>query len=58
MRERTPEEIAAFKAAVIKHLALIEGVLDGTGEHVDHTRKQIGRCVYCSCGVRAQGRMK
>ena len=32
-------------------------VLDGTGDHADHERKQAGRCVFCSCGARVNGRM-
>lgn len=33
-------------------------VLERTGAHSEHAQKQIGRCVYCSCGKRVQGRMK
>lgn len=32
-------------------------VLTGEGAHAGHTREQVGRCVYCSCGARVQGRM-
>lgn len=31
-------------------------VLTGTGAHAEHKQQQIGRCVYCSCGKRVQGR--
>lgn len=39
-------------------LAELVGVLDGTGAHAEHERKQVGKCVYCSCGARVQGRME
>ena len=25
-----------------------------TGRHADHDQEQVGRCLYCSCGKRAQ----
>jgi hypothetical protein len=37
-------------------LANLQAVLDGTGAHAEHERRQIGRCVHCSCGTRVQGR--
>lgn len=43
-----------------RHVAWLNNaadVLRGTGEHADHEREQVGRCVHCSCGVRVQGRM-
>lgn len=49
--EPTVEQAAAA-------LADLAGVLDGTGAHAEHERKQVGRCVYCSCGARVQGRME
>lgn len=39
------------------YLTVIYEVITGTGDHAEHTREQVGRCVYCSCGTRAQGRM-
>lgn len=33
---------------------LMQDVLDGTGNHSGHKVKQVGRCVYCSCGDRVQ----
>lgn len=41
-------------AAVLGQLV---DVLRGTGAHADHTRTQVGRCVYCSCGARVLGRL-
>lgn len=38
-------------------VAGLYAVLEGTGEHADHDRRQVGRCVFCSCGARVQGRM-
>lgn len=49
----TKEEILAIHASI----ADLEDMLAGDGRHSDHERKQIGRCVYCSCGARAQGKM-
>jgi hypothetical protein len=45
---------AADVAAAVADLA---DVLAGTGRHAGHERRQVGRCVHCSCGARAQGRM-
>jgi hypothetical protein len=39
-----------------EHMARLDDLLAGTGEHEGHTREQVGRCVYCSCGQRIQGR--
>lgn len=36
----------------------LDDMVNGKGDHADHTRKQIGRCILCSCGVRVQGRLK
>lgn len=35
----------------------IADMLYGRGAHEGHTLRQIGRCVYCSCGTQAQGRI-
>lgn len=40
-----------------KHLIDLADVLRGTGAHAEHERRQVGRCVICSCGIRVQGRM-
>jgi hypothetical protein len=34
----------------------LEAVLAGGGDHAGHERRQVGRCVHCSCGARVQGR--
>jgi hypothetical protein len=54
----TPEEEAALRQAGAAHLVDLYEVLTGTGKHADHEREQIGRCVFCSCGTRVQGRME
>jgi hypothetical protein len=54
----TPEEEAALKQVGAEHLIDLYAVLTGTGEHAEHERSQVGRCVYCSCGLRVQGRME
>lgn len=41
-----------------KQIQDLNDMLNGRGRHEGHARKQVGRCVYCSCGVRAQGRLK
>jgi hypothetical protein len=46
----TPEDI-------VEALENIAGVLQGTGRHAEHTQEQVGRCVYCSCGERVQGKL-
>lgn len=49
-----PAEAAQMAADALADLA---DLLRGTGEHAQHTRQQVGRCVYCSCGQRYQGRL-
>jgi hypothetical protein len=43
---------------IIAALDNAAALLAGTGAHAGHTREQVGRCVYCSCGDRVQGRMR
>ncbi len=43
-------------ATVDEALADMADMLEGAGRHTDHTRRQAGRCAYCSCGMRAQGK--
>lgn len=31
-------------------------LMNSTGVHEGHELEQVGRCVYCSCGQRVQGR--
>jgi hypothetical protein len=49
----TPRQVAAIQS----HAQDLSNILTGRGRHAAHTRQQIGRCVYCSCGQRAQGKM-
>jgi hypothetical protein len=35
----------------------LRAMVAGIGAHAGHTRRQIGRCVHCSCGARAQARL-
>lgn len=46
------------RLVAIEYLNQLDAILDGTGEHEGHQRRQVGRCVYCSCGVRVQGRLR
>lgn len=43
---------------IIAALQDMHDVLTGAGEHAAHERRQLGACVYCSCGARVQGVMK
>jgi hypothetical protein len=36
----------------------IAAMLESTGAHAGHTLTQVGRCVYCSCGKRIQGKLR
>ena len=49
--ELTPEQVEA----VGNWLQDLEHMMDSTGPHEGHTLKQVGRCIYCSCGKRVQG---
>jgi hypothetical protein len=52
----TPEQRAAEADAAVKDwLAELREVTSGTGRHEGHALRQVGRCVYCSCGYRYQG---
>lgn len=53
-RPKMPPEL---EAEVMKVLEDMIAVMEGTGKHAEHERKQVGRCVYCSCGARVQGTM-
>jgi hypothetical protein len=35
----------------------VADMLNGEGRHAGHQQKQVGRCVYCSCGLRVQGKL-
>lgn len=60
-RERQPPLTEAEKEALLRAAAKwvtdAHEVLTGTGAHAEHTRQQLGRCCFCSCGMRVQGRM-
>ena len=47
----------AWLDAVTAEVNDLHSILLGIGAHAEHKRRQVGRCVYCSCGKRAQGRM-
>lgn len=48
--KRAREDVAAELASAID-------VLYGSGAHADHVRRQMGKCVFCSCGARVQGKI-
>lgn len=53
----TPEEREkAADAAVADFLGELVEVTESTGRHEGHSLSQVGRCVYCTCGFRYQGR--
>lgn len=35
----------------------LDDMINSSGAHEGHTLNQVGRCVYCSCGKRFQGRI-
>jgi hypothetical protein len=49
------ERAAKADAAVADWLTELNEVVGSTGRHEGHTLRQVGRCVYCSCGCRYQG---
>lgn len=49
-----PEVTFSHYAAAIQNL---QDIRTGSGSHAKHKQRQIGRCVYCSCGARVQGRL-
>jgi hypothetical protein len=53
MSELTPEQEAAIQAFMND----LEDMVNSTGAHAGHSLQQVGRCVYCSCGQRYQGRL-
>lgn len=42
---------------IARQLADMADMLNGKGAHENHTQTQAGRCVVCSCGLRAQGKL-
>lgn len=50
------EETDGRKAAA-EFLNDLYDMFNGTGRHAEHTQEQVGRCVYCSCGLRVQGQL-
>lgn len=52
----TPTQPPA-EATATAALAELADVLSSTGKHADHQLRQVGRCAYCSCGARVQGRI-
>lgn len=55
--ELTPEQKAYIKqkAYIDRMLQDVDDMIESVGAHTGHTRQQIGRCIYCSCGKRVQG---
>jgi hypothetical protein len=51
------ESIKSYGEKVDLQIENLNDMISGLGIHSTHTQKQIGRCVVCSCGDRAQGRM-
>ena len=47
----TPEQAEALRA----WLSDLQDFIESKGKHEGHTLRQVGRCVYCSCGARYQG---
>lgn len=54
----TPEERAAqTDEAIEKWLAEFGEVIESSGRHEGHSLRQVGHCVYCTCGYRYQGKL-
>ena len=49
----TPEQAQAVTDWVNE----LNDVIEHKGKHDGHTLRQVGRCVYCSCGYRYQGKL-
>ena len=45
------------RKAAAEYLSDLYDMLNGTGKHAEHTQSQVGRCVYCSCGLRVQAKL-
>lgn len=51
----TPEQ----KQAVADYFAEADEAIRGVDRHAGHGLEQVGRCIYCSCGLRVgQGSLK
>ena len=51
------QDVQDAKEAAAKFLNDMYEAAAGIGRHEGHALKQVGRCVYCSCGLRWQGRI-
>lgn len=51
----TSEDRAAIREALQKIVDNANEIATSTGGHAGHTPRQVGRCVYCTCGDRYQG---
>lgn len=49
----TPEQLGHIG----NFLTDVDDMLTGKARHEGHTREQHGRCIFCSCGMRVQGRL-
>ncbi len=45
------------KQIAYDYLKAMDDFLESKGDHEGHTLKQVGRCIYCSCGKRVQGKL-
>ena len=51
----TPEQAKA----VTDYFTEAQEAIEGTGRHAGHGLEQVGRCIYCTCGLRVgQGSLK
>jgi hypothetical protein len=48
------ELTAEQRRQIADYLSNVHEMLTGTGRHADHEQEQVGRCRYCSCGMRVQ----
>lgn len=56
-KEAVSDKLANALAKQQDMIADLTDMLNRQGRHADHSQEQLGRCVYCSCGLRAQGKL-
>lgn len=54
MTDQYPDPRVGFLHELGKAIQDLEDMRLGVGKHAGHSRTQVGRCIHCSCGDRAQ----
>jgi hypothetical protein len=58
MAERDYQALGEFTHKLVSAVTDLVDLTRSRGAHEGHTLRQVGRCVYCSCGERFQGRLR